>query len=197
VSSLKSEHVTYWLHVTSWQLRRFKLIEDASNRLHVRSNYHSVLKNESHNQPEQGVKDFLLKAQLSTDEIPAYTRQNWSHFVIFSYWTHHQIRDINEEGCRIRRWSSNYAEDEVAQLGSNRGVQSVIANQLVARSRTEVHQDWWCVQGLVIISQFFLNQGPTKDEGSTKQNITWRCWAQQAVYEESDRNYWITHSRIT
>jgi hypothetical protein len=32
-------------------------------------------------------------------------------------------------------------EDEVTQLGSNRGVRLAIANQLVVRSGTEVHQD--------------------------------------------------------
>jgi hypothetical protein len=36
-----------------------KLIEDASNRLHACSDYHSVLKDGSHDQSEQDVKDFF------------------------------------------------------------------------------------------------------------------------------------------
>jgi hypothetical protein len=65
-----------WLHVTPGQLWSFKLIEDTSNWLRARSDYHSVLKYESHDQSEQDVKDFFLKkAQLPTDKIPAYTRQ--------------------------------------------------------------------------------------------------------------------------
>jgi hypothetical protein len=59
MDSLKSEHAPYWLRVTSGQLWNFKLIEDASNRLHAYSDYHSVLKDGSHNQSEQDVKDFV------------------------------------------------------------------------------------------------------------------------------------------
>jgi hypothetical protein len=49
----------------------------------------------------------------------------------------------------------------------------MIVNQPVAWSGTEVHQDWWRAQGLVTIAQFFMDQGPTKDEGSTEQNSSW------------------------
>jgi hypothetical protein len=58
VDSLKSEHALDWLRVTSGQLWSFKLVEDASNRLRARLDYHSELKDESHNQSEQYVKDF-------------------------------------------------------------------------------------------------------------------------------------------
>jgi hypothetical protein len=40
------------LCVTSGQFRSFKLVEDASNRLRGRLDYHSVLKDESHNHSE-------------------------------------------------------------------------------------------------------------------------------------------------
>jgi hypothetical protein len=121
--------------------------------------------------------------------------KNWSHRVIFSYWTHHEPHDISKEEWRIRIWSNYYAKDEVTQLGSNRGVWLAIANQPVARSGTEVHKDWWHIQELVMISQFSRG-GVTKDEGSTKQNSTWRCWLQQGSYEESNRNSRITPSRM-
>jgi hypothetical protein len=49
--------------------------KDAFNQLHARSDYHSVLNDGSHNQSKQDVNDFFKKAQLLTDEIPAYTRQ--------------------------------------------------------------------------------------------------------------------------
>jgi hypothetical protein len=58
VDSLKSEHTPDCLHVASGQLWSFKLIEDISNRLRARSDYHSILKDGSHDQAEQDVKDF-------------------------------------------------------------------------------------------------------------------------------------------
>jgi hypothetical protein len=105
---------------------------------------------------------FLRKLSYPPMTYHRIQDKNWSHRVIFSYWTHHQPRDTSEEVCRTRRWNNNYAEDEVAQLGLNRGVRSVIANQPVTRSETEVHHDWWRVQGLVTISQFSLDRGPLK-----------------------------------
>jgi hypothetical protein len=164
MDSLKSEHVTDWLHVKSGQLWSFQLVEDASNQLHICSYYHSVLNDGSHDQSEHDVKDFF-ENKLS---YPS-TRYQRSHRVIFSYWRHHQHRNISEEGCRTRRWSKYYAKDEVAHLGLNRGVWSVIANQLVARLRTKVHQDWWRVQGLVMIPQFSLDRGPLKMKYQTSR----------------------------
>jgi hypothetical protein len=38
---------------------KFTLVEDTSNRLHTRSDYHSVLKDGSHDQSERDVKDFF------------------------------------------------------------------------------------------------------------------------------------------
>jgi hypothetical protein len=80
--------------------------------------------------------------------------KNWSHRMIFSYWTHHQPRDISEDGCRIGRWSNYSIKNGVDELSLNRVVRSVIANPSVARSRTEVRQVRWRVQGLVTIPQF-------------------------------------------
>jgi hypothetical protein len=62
MDSLKSEHT------------QIKLVEGASNWLHTCSDYHSILKDGSHDQSEQDVKDLLKKTQLPTDEIPMYTR---------------------------------------------------------------------------------------------------------------------------
>jgi hypothetical protein len=56
MDSLKSDHAPDWLH--TGQLWSFKLIENTSNRLRARSNYHSILKDESYDQSEQDVKDF-------------------------------------------------------------------------------------------------------------------------------------------
>jgi hypothetical protein len=58
MDSLKLVHAPDWLHVTSGQVWSFKPIEYASNRLCTRLDYHSVLKNVSHDQSEQDVKDF-------------------------------------------------------------------------------------------------------------------------------------------
>jgi hypothetical protein len=37
--------------------------------------------------------------------------KNWSHRVIFSYWTHHQPCDISEEASHIWRWSNYSIKD--------------------------------------------------------------------------------------
>jgi hypothetical protein len=161
--------VSDWLCVTSEQLWSFKLVKDASNQLCDRLDYHSVLKDGVHDQSEQDVNDFLKK-KLSYPPT-RYQRvqdKNWSHMVIFLYWTHHKPCNISEEGYWIRRWSRYYVEDDVAQLDSNRGAWSVIANQPVALSRTEVHHDWWHVHRLVTIPWFFLDRGFTKDKRSIK-----------------------------
>jgi hypothetical protein len=56
VDSQKLEHTPDWLHVTSGQLWSFKIEEDASNRLCIRSEYHSLLNDGSHDQSEQNMK---------------------------------------------------------------------------------------------------------------------------------------------
>jgi hypothetical protein len=60
--------------------------------------------------------------------------KNWSQHVIYLYWTPPQPRDFGDEGSRTRRQNNYYAEDEADQLGVNKGVWSVIANQSVAQS---------------------------------------------------------------
>jgi hypothetical protein len=144
VDSLTSEHGLDWLHITLGQLWSFKLVEYTSNQLRVHSDYHSVLKDGSHDRSKQDVNDFLDWRKLSY-QPSRYQRiqdKNWSHIVIFSYWTYHQPRDISEEGCRTGRWSNYSIKSEVDQLGLNKGVRSVIVNPLVVRSRTDVHQVW-------------------------------------------------------
>jgi hypothetical protein len=85
---------------------------------------------------------FLRKLSYPPMRYQRIQDNNWSHRVIFSYWTHHQPGDISEEGSRTRIWSNYYVEEEVVQLGLNRGVRSAIANQPVAWSGTEVQHDW-------------------------------------------------------
>jgi hypothetical protein len=65
VDSLKSEHAPDWLHIISGQLWSFKLVEDVSNRPHVCLDYHSVLKDGSHDQSEQDVKDFFEESSVT------------------------------------------------------------------------------------------------------------------------------------
>jgi hypothetical protein len=81
VDSLKSEaHARLTSrHITSRQLWSFKLVEDLSNQLSARSNYHSVLKDGCHDQSEQDVNNFVKKA-LPTNEIPMYTRQKLNSY---------------------------------------------------------------------------------------------------------------------
>jgi hypothetical protein len=84
------------LRVTSGQLGSFKLVEDESNQLRVRSDYHSVLKDEGQDQSEQDVKDSLEKTQLHTNEIPVYTRQKLKSYGDFFILNTSQPRDISE-----------------------------------------------------------------------------------------------------
>jgi hypothetical protein len=125
----------------------------------------------SHDQSEQDVKDFfeesLVIHRRDTSVYKTKIKAIWWSFHI-EHITN--PRDISEEGSWTRRWSNYYVEEEVAQHGSNRGVWSAIANQPVARSGTEVHQDWWRVQRLVTMPQFFLDRGSTKNKGSIKLN---------------------------
>jgi hypothetical protein len=95
--------------------------------------------------------------------------KNWGQCVAF-YWTPPEPHDFGDEGNQTRRWINYYAGDEIVQLGLNRGVWSVIDNQPIAWSGTEVRYDWWCVQGLVTTPPFFLDWGPTKDKGPVRQN---------------------------
>jgi hypothetical protein len=90
VDLLKSKHAPDWLRVTFGQLWSFKLVEDASNWLRARSNYHLVLKDGSHNQSEQDVKDFSWrKLSYPPTRYHHIQDKNWSHRMIFLYWTHH------------------------------------------------------------------------------------------------------------
>jgi hypothetical protein len=65
-----------------------------------------------------------------------------------------------------------------------------------SRSETEVHQNWWCVQGLVMMSQFLPGLGTHWRWKTSQAEQPWRWWAQHAAYEESDRNSRITPSRL-
>jgi hypothetical protein len=109
---MKSEHVTDWFRVTSGQLWSFKL-EDAHNRLHARSDYHSPLKNGSYDRTIQDMKDFFdwMKSDYPPKKFQRIDGKNWSHRVIFSYWTHHQPCDISEEGSHTWRWSNYSIKD--------------------------------------------------------------------------------------
>jgi hypothetical protein len=109
---MKSEHVLDWFHVTSGQLWCFKL-EDTHNRLHARSDDHSPLKDESHDRTIQDMKDCFdwKKLGYPLKKFQRIEDKNWSHRVIFSYWTHHQPCDISEEGSHTWRWSNYSIKD--------------------------------------------------------------------------------------
>jgi hypothetical protein len=109
---MKSEHVSDWFRVSSGQLWSFKL-EDAHNRLHARSNHHSPLKDGSHDRSIQDMKDFFdwRKFSYPPKKFQRIEDKNWSHRVIFSYWTYHQPCDISEEGRYTWRWSNYSIKD--------------------------------------------------------------------------------------
>jgi hypothetical protein len=122
---MKSEHMSDWFRVTLGQLWSFKL-EDAHNRLHSRSDHHWPLKDGSHDRAIQDMKDFFdwRKSDYPLKKFQHIEGKNWSHRVIFSYWTHHQPRDISEEGSHNED-EATILSKTVGQLGSNGGVQSV------------------------------------------------------------------------
>jgi hypothetical protein len=111
-SWIRSEHVSAWFHVTSGQLWSFKL-EDAHNRLYARPDHHSPLKDRSHGREIQDMKNFFdwRKSGCPPKKFQCIEDKNWSHRVIFSYWTHHQPYDISEKGSHTWRWSNYSIKD--------------------------------------------------------------------------------------
>jgi hypothetical protein len=112
VDSIKSKHVSDWFCITSGQLWSFKF-EDAHNRLHARSGHHSPLKDGSHDRSIQDMNDFFgwRKSSYPPKKFQRIEDKNWSHSVIFSYWTHHQPYDISEEESHTWRWSNYSIKD--------------------------------------------------------------------------------------
>jgi hypothetical protein len=108
---MKSEHMLDWFHVTSEQLWSFKL-EDAHNRLHARSDHHSPLKDVS--QGNTRYEWFFFdwrKSGYPSEKFQCIEDKNWSHTMIFLYWTHNQLCDISEEGSHTWRWSKYSIKD--------------------------------------------------------------------------------------
>jgi hypothetical protein len=107
------------------------------NRLRAYSDYHSVLKNGSHDQLEQDMEDVEQK------DI-AISIVNW--------WD----TSVYKTKIEVIGWSFHI---EHIVNPPNRDVQSVIANLPVARSGIEVHQVWWRAQVLVTTPQFLPKPG--------------------------------------
>jgi hypothetical protein len=111
---MKSEYVSDWFRVTSGQLWSFKP-EDAHNQLYACSDHYSPLKDGSHDMAIQDMEDFFWLNEvlflLSTKKFQRIEDKNWSHMVIFSYWTHHQSCDISEKGSHTWRWSNYFIKD--------------------------------------------------------------------------------------
>jgi hypothetical protein len=112
VNSMKSEHVSDWFCITSGQLWSFKL-EDAHNQLHAHSDHYSPLNDGSRNRTIKDMKDFFYwrKSGYPAKKFQRIEDKNWSHRVMFSYWTHHQPCDISEEGSHTWRWSNYSIKD--------------------------------------------------------------------------------------
>jgi hypothetical protein len=109
---MKSEHMSDWFCVTSGQLRSFKL-EDVHNRLHAHLDHHSSLKDGNQDRSIQDMNDFFdwRKSSYPPKKFQCIADKNWSHMVIFSYWTHHQSYDISKEGSHTWRWSNYSIKD--------------------------------------------------------------------------------------
>jgi hypothetical protein len=138
------------------------------------------------------------KDQLPTNEIPAYTRLKLK-VIGWSFHIEHIINPVTS----VKKDAEQ--EDEATIMLKMKSLilfrtersDRWLPISTAAWSRTDVHQDWLRVQGLVTIPQFSLDLGPTKDKWSTKKNSPWRCWAQQIAYEESYHNSRIGSSMIT
>jgi hypothetical protein len=107
-----------WLRVTSEQLWSFKLVEDAPNQLHARSDYHSVLKDEDHDQSEQDVKDFF-------EESSATHRRDTSMYKIKieTIWWSFYIKHITNPITLVKKDAEQ--EDEVAIMSKMKSVSLV------------------------------------------------------------------------
>jgi hypothetical protein len=108
---MKSEHMSDWFLILE-QLWSFNL-EDAHNQHHVYSDYHSSLKDGSHDREIQDMNDFFdwRKPGYPPKKFQRIEDKNWSRSVIFSYLTHHQPCDISEEGSHTWRWSNYSIQD--------------------------------------------------------------------------------------
>jgi hypothetical protein len=73
-------------------------------------------------------------------DISVYKTKNWSHRVIFLYWTHHQPNKISENDIEQEDEAHMLSKNEVDQLGMNRDVRLVITNPPVVRLGTEIHK---------------------------------------------------------
>jgi hypothetical protein len=140
----------------------------------------------------------LKKAQLSTDEIPSYTRQKLKPYgdlfiLNTSSTSWHQWRrkpNMKIKQLFYQKWSWSACSELRHPISDRQSTGSPIGNQ----NLSGLMMCSWASYDTLI---FFLNQGSTEDQRSGSQNSPWRYWAQQVAYEESDRNSRITPSRIT
>jgi hypothetical protein len=193
---MKSEYVSDLFHVTSGQLWSFKL-EDAHNRLHAHSDHHSPLKDGSHDRAIQDMKDFFdwMKSNYPPKKFQCIEDKNWSHKVIFSYWTHHQPCGISEEGSHTWRWS-NYSIKDIwsawferrRPIGDFQSTGSPIENRSSPGLMT--------CSGASDNTSIFTQTRATEYQRSGRQISPKRGWAQQVTYQDSYHKSKITSSRI-
>jgi hypothetical protein len=189
--------VSDWFRVTSGQLWSFKL-ENAHNRLHARSDHHSPLKDVSHDRTIQDMKDFFdwRKSGYAPKKFQHIEDKNWSHRVIFSYWTHHQPCNISEEGSHTWRWSNYSIKDSWSAWFEWRrliGDFQSTGNPIRNRSSPGLMTCSGANDDTSISSELV-------DHWISKIRQTYqpkRGWTQQVTYQESYRNFKITPSRIS
>jgi hypothetical protein len=105
---MKSEHVSDWFCVTSGWLKfqAWRCIQSALRP------FRSSLTTKGWKSWQVNTRyEWFFDWRKSGYPLKKFQRiedKNWSHIMIFSYWTHHQPCDISEEGSHIWRWS-NYS----------------------------------------------------------------------------------------
>jgi hypothetical protein len=107
---IRSEHVSDWFRVTSGQLWSFKLKRCTQSALHP---FRSSLTTKGWklwqvNTRYEGFFFDWRKSDYRPKKFQRIEDKNWSHRVIFSYWTHPQPCNISEEGSHTWRWSNYY-----------------------------------------------------------------------------------------
>jgi hypothetical protein len=88
----------------------------------------------------KNMKNFFgwRKPSYPSNKFKPIEDKNWSHKVIFSYWTHHQPYDISEEGSHTWWWSNYSIKDSWSAwferrrpIGDFQSTGSLIGNQIL------------------------------------------------------------------
>jgi hypothetical protein len=139
-----------------------KIVKDASNQLHACSDYHSVIKDGSHYQSEQDMKDFYcIEGSSVTHRRDTSIYKIKIEVIKWSFHIEHitnlvtsMKRDVDQEDettILLKKWSWLAWSEQRRLIGDCQFVGSPI--------RTKVHQVWWRVQGLVTTPQILPISG--------------------------------------